>query len=529
MSVIPEQLEEYRFTFGDPRPLLYDYLNTFNNYKPLSDTKQLKKNDIITYNCNEKNKRNMILPTKRKFAKLIKNYKGIIVISVKLMGKYRCRIHDRSQHMCLVLYNTHTHELERIDMKRYHIHGFSLKHLVNKLYNNLLEWIQQFDPLAHYYHEIDVNISFMKKMGKDTIKEVFPLFVISYLNVKNDHRELVSDKILTKTTALGKKKVIKYWNSYVEWRKQNNTIDKKKCKDGFIKNLETNKCMSPLSRTYREYLCKKPILTCGDLVYDHLRSKCVTPDKVKTINILLDEIMKMRVTNKIKFTHLGFHDIGVKAVNFVLEKYPYAKLIIPIDKPKLKSVIRWLPTDNSQKFRLELPDDLWELWESALYNPAIQFLIVLVTLISSQGGVHANVLIYDKHTNEMERFDGLGQYTHESYNLDEFDPLIKQIWSEKMSNYHQLASGTRPFKYYTPTQYCPKFSIFQSKEIDDIPGHDMNGNCAVWRIWYIHIRLANPHLRRKELVSFAVKKLENTGNLYKFIKAYQLYITKQIK
>lgn len=78
--------------------------------------------------------------------------------------------------------------------------------------------------------------------------------------------------------------------------------------------------------------------------------------------------------------------------------------------------------------------------------------------------------------------------------------------------------------YFQPDDYCPLIPIFQSKELDEIPGRDVRGNCAVWRLWYVNVRLANPYLERKELIELAVAKLKNMGNLYKFIKSYQKYI-----
>ena len=67
------------------------------------------------------------------------------------------------------------------------------------------------------------------------------------------------------------------------------------------------------------------------------------------------------------------------------------------------------------------------------------------------------------------------------------------------------------------------------KEINDIPGKDVRGNCAVWRIWYVHTRLANPHINRKDLILMASRKLENIGSFYKFIKSYQLYLLSAMK
>jgi hypothetical protein len=174
-----------------------------------------------------------------------------------------------------------------------------------------------------------------------------------------------------------------------------------------------------------------------------------------------------------------------------------------------------------------VPPTFWGLWKEAMLNPNIKIIIAFVLISSYNKGqesvYHANALIYDKVTNELERFDGLADSASLSFNLKKFDKVIVEEFNNQVPEIFQ-----KPVKYFTPANYCPKFPVFQRLEYLEIPGMDTSGNCAVWRFWYINVKLANPHLKRKELVLLAMKKLKNVGNIYKFVKGYQAYLLQGI-
>ena len=287
------------------------------------------------------------------------------------------------------------------------------------------------------------------------------------------------------------------------------------------KTMRRNNCMAPMSKKYIDNLREKPIKSCGDLVYDHLTSKCVKPEKTQRHRTCLSiKFRGIKINNKTKFQFIGPFKWQLATTRFVLQKYPTAKLMIPDDVDATTFNWRWFYDDDTDKFDVAVPEGFWEGWDTTLHDPAIQFMITMVTAKSSQGGLHANVLIYDKRTNEMERFDGTGTQTHESYNLPAFDKIAIEKFTEK----------TPPkFKYFSPFDYCPrKLAIFQARELDDIPGVDVTGNCAVWRLFYVDVRLANPKLTRKQVVNFATKKLEKVGSFYRFIKSYQIFVTQNL-
>jgi hypothetical protein len=215
-------------------------------------------------------------------------------------------------------------------------------------------------------------------------------------------------------------------------------------------------------------------------------------------------------------------NIILTTMQFVMSKHPHAYWLYPRDIPVHKLRIKdtriiWKASTKTIQF----PKKYWENWETVMNDPSIRFIVIAVRLISEEDGRHANVLIYDKNTKELERFDGLGKDIAETYHIDDFDNQIEKKFVET----------DRSIKYFRPVDYCPaKIPVFQSKELDEIPGVDLRGNCAVWRLWYIDVRLSNPHLSRKQLVDLASRKLrEDAGSLHKFIKMYQKYIFDHVK
>jgi hypothetical protein len=204
-----------------------------------------------------------------------------------------------------------------------------------------------------------------------------------------------------------------------------------------------------------------------------------------------------------------------------MTQFPHTYFIHPrtSDTKKGDYTIQWKFHEESKDFKLHVPTSYWKLWEHPMTTPRIRFIISYITLVSNLGGIHANVYIYDKTTNELERFDGLGRSISATYHIESFDQHMRPLFDQQVGSLFK-----KPVKYLTPLDYCPNYRIFQTKETDDIPGKDRKGNCAVWRAWYIHLRFSNPHLKRKELVLLAAKKLQTIGSPYKFIKAYHAFV-----
>jgi hypothetical protein len=302
------------------------------------------------------------------------------------------------------------------------------------------------------------------------------------------------------------------------------------CGDDQIKNLESGRCLLKHSKSLTKHLVEAPVKECNnEKVYDILANRCVKKEKLSDINIRLNEIMNMSVAKDAELKSLGSVKTILPSVMYVLSKHTNALLVNSVKKVNEKTKkkdfsVMWTWNEQTKQFDLSLPKDFWKNWKQGMLAPQ-RFLITLMSLVSKEGGLHANVLIYDKSRNELERFDGLGSHTANAYGMDECDQKLKELFESKVGEY-----VPEKFKFFSPIDYCPKkIAVFQSKELDQVGFDDLSGNCAVWRLWYIDTRLGNENLSRDKVVKYAMKKLENFGSFSRFIKSYQAYILKQAK
>ncbi len=170
-------------------------------------------------------------------------------------------------------------------------------------------------------------------------------------------------------------------------------------------------------------------------------------------------------------------------------------------------------------FEVTYPKGFWQSWGAGMRDGAIRFIISLISLRNDKTG-HANAILYDKSTNEMERFDPHGAWELSKYKLKELDAQIKADFDVRR---YLLPAKV---KYFRPDQYCPKIPIFQRTQGLEPPGMDPRGTCSVWRLWYLDMRLSNPNVPRQDAVILAQRKLEQKGSFNRFIKAYTQYLLK---
>ena len=131
---------------------------------------------------------------------------------------------------------------------------------------------------------------------------------------------------------------------------------------------------------------------------------------------------------------------------------------------------------------------------------------------------HANMIIYDTKTNEVERFEPHGI----SGNLDtlnmgeQFDNIFPKVL---------VNLGIPVSKYYKPLDFCPRISFQNLEDFYDKLPSDPGGFCQTWTIWYADLRFANPNVSRKNVVQIALRQLKREPKGFKhFIRNYAKFI-----
>jgi len=143
-------------------------------------------------------------------------------------------------------------------------------------------------------------------------------------------------------------------------------------------------------------------------------------------------------------------------------------------------------------------------------NNNYDFALCYLSLCTDDGGLHANILIYDFNKLTLERFDPYG-------NTVQYDKKLDEILEEELS-------WNTGFKYIKPSEYMP-VAGFQtvSDELNPYKQKygDYGGYCLAWCIWYLEHRLINYKVDPKDLVTKLIKKLSNNEDSFmEYIRNY---------
>jgi hypothetical protein len=513
--------EEFTYSYGDPRTHFLEYLLSMPNSNYTLGTIPTKAApNYFKYTCNSDHKRCFVPPKnlKKVLQKLTNPAKPLVIFPVLNINRLLCKQGNRSKHLTLVIYNTITSEVERIDLRKYHVDGFTVKRFVNLLKDSFItEYIP--DELATLNYDLDVPETFVRKHKFKTDSDAYPLFVMAYLHILNEDPSLERDSVMREVKKLSSKSIKEIWKTYTEYRLKREVV---LCDDTKRYFPETNRCLK--IKSMEPLLLVEPTAVCKKKLVPHpLTNKCVKPESIKDVDIL-DKLLipKGKDAAAINVSNTA---VIFKAMNYIIGLHKNVRYVhAPNAKTKQDSSITW--NYDGERFNLTYPDNIWSVWDTYMADSSVKFLIILISTASfytekKNQGRHANLLIYDKDTNEMERFDSLGYHISPHYHMSELDALLVPDFNQHTPT---------PIKYFTPLDYCPKVPIFQILELSNIPSeNDTGGNCAVWRLWYIHVKLSNPHLNRKELIELANAKLQKgKSTAHNFIKAYQRFILKNV-
>jgi ankyrin repeat protein len=153
----------------------------------------------------------------------------------------------------------------------------------------------------------------------------------------------------------------------------------------------------------------------------------------------------------------------------------------------------------------------------------IDFIVIKLSLIPNANGTHANILIYDKKKNILERFEPFGP--NEMIDEAELNNYIEKL-AKKIFN--------KDVKFISPKLFMneTKFQLVSSdSDPDNKKTGDPIGYCMAWCFWYLELRLKNPNVPSEDLVKDAfnniLNKQESTSNqVLDYIRNYSQELDK---
>ena len=184
-------------------------------------------------------------------------------------------------------------------------------------------------------------------------------------------------------------------------------------------------------------------------------------------------------------------------------------------------------------------DSLSKILVDCITNLDTKIIIVPVQLRFSDGGGHANVLIYRKKLNQIEHFEPHGRKF--SRNEDDVNNKIIEQWMKlfvlKINTRLQLIKQPA-VKLIESSEVCPYIDGLQNLEgwsnLTTIAGVEPPGYCAAWSMFFTELCLKNPEIPSSVLMNYIFNTFQSMSNsekmnyLKKVIRGYSVFINQKI-
>lgn len=152
------------------------------------------------------------------------------------------------------------------------------------------------------------------------------------------------------------------------------------------------------------------------------------------------------------------------------------------------------------KNKLLMIEGFAELFATCSKNKQKKFIIVPLGIELEQAS-HSNYLIYDKTTQEVERFEPHGATIPPHYNY--YPNLLDNALEAEFKKIDP------DIKYISPQKYLPRvgFQLFDSMEKNKKKIGDPGGFCVLWSMWYVDMRITFDQIPRDKLVKKIIKQI----------------------
>jgi len=277
-------------------------------------------------------------------------------------------------------------------------------------------------------------------------------------------------------------------------------------------------------------VCRKIVRNKLQEIYTNKDSTCnysSFPSKLQRKCLTITEGQRVEMC-----TFTGINIDVLFGLIYLLNKYNYASSTIDenfSDNKELCNYYKSLGISSSSRCEFVNFEIIWILQKIYLssnfkknfkkrINDKKKRFIIIPLGIELEKGSHANYLIYDKTTKELERFEPYGSSApyQFDYNPNLLDNIIKYKFMEIDDQ----------IKYFPPSSYMPKigfqyFDVLEGAEYISDPG----GFCALWSIWYTDQRLMYSDINRKSLVKKLMKSIKTKNiSFKKIIRNYSMDI-----
>lgn len=408
---------------------------------------------------------------------------------------------------------------------------------LKKGYYNITEALIEYNPdLSHQDNNMNTPLHYAIITGKELPKGVIKYLILnSNLNIQNINGQTPLHFII----------ISKKWDEYyglIKNKEFDFTIIDKNNKtpisymDGhnliYIVNTLSNKilrneikrrCLS--SNNTVNYKCIERLRSIikSDLLENKKEYSIEIPEVVDTdygifgTNILYNVIYLIQILKKYRYAFIPFQyfipekciDQIMKLNDFNLYRTKYGGMLHDIVGTYTEyffeiapSIIIW-HSKNIQHYDRNLSIYIKKLLDS----DNIRFIIIKLTIISLKNMNHANIILYDKKTNVIERFEPYGSINYYIKDIEYLDSYLYDIFQDCIDP---------NIIYRNPEDYMGKGKlqlISSESDIENKKLGDPNGFCLAWCYWFLELKLKNPDYDTEELIKDTLSKIISEDNI----------------
>ena len=235
----------------------------------------------------------------------------------------------------------------------------------------------------------------------------------------------------------------------------------------------------------------------------------LTPDDI-------DDYVIPKKNKVAKTDFIGYEDITEGGLTYLLYKHDNGCVVL--DNTVKNAEMRY------RNGNIEVKKGFYNRIISCLRSDK-RFVLWRLTLISPNNKeAHANLMMYDKNTRTIERFDPHGLSSIEWVSDERVDYEVQK----KLSYIQDMVI----VEYLRPQEICPLGPQSLENFVRDKISSDPGGFCAAWSLWYADLRLSNPDISQSDIILLAVNNIEediimdeyNNMSFTSFIRNYAEFI-----
>jgi hypothetical protein len=175
-------------------------------------------------------------------------------------------------------------------------------------------------------------------------------------------------------------------------------------------------------------------------------------------------------------------------------------------------------------YKLTFPNRWPKFIERAMENDRIRFIAAYLAIRGKHNTNHANMIVIDKHQKKVYRFEpntGVHEDEEDNWgNGPELDRALSSYFEDATPDTKGNHWTHSSYKYVDADSSCPRglhrYEWYEHSKTT----LDTDGNCALWAIFMLDLRLANPDVPTKDLFQYGAQEISKTGSFKYFVDAY---------